>query len=206
MQKSWQPQFCNNDLQIERDEVICESFYQMRELEITLPKFEGGKITIKRDLFWRPDAVCVLLFDPRQDVVVLVEQFRIGTIDHPHSPWLLELVAGVVDEGETLEGVARRESIEEAGAEIERIEHLYRFSPSPGGAREYIDIFCAQVDAALLGGCHGLEEEGEDIKVHQFKTAEVFTMLSQGVIDNAPAIIALQWLQLHRERLIREWS
>lgn len=97
MSQDWNPLFNHNNVSIEEDTVICDSFYQMRRLTVSHQRFEGGEATITRDLFWRPDAVCVLLFDPKEDAVVLIEQFRVGTIDHPRSPWLLELVAGLVE-------------------------------------------------------------------------------------------------------------
>lgn len=205
MNEYWKPVFSREDFEIETDTVICQSFYQMREVVLNHQRFEGGRATLKRDLFWRPDAVCVLLYDPKVEKVVLIEQFRIGTIDHPRSPWLLELVAGLVEEGESPSDVVYRESIEESGAAVLALEHITRFTPSPGGVREYIDLFCAQVDSSELGGIHGLEEEGEDIKVHLFPVDHAFAMLKSGEIDNAPAIIALQWLQLNRASLKEKW-
>ncbi len=205
MKKYWNPVFTKADFEIEKDTVICQSFYQMREVVLNHQRFEGGSVQLKRDLFWRPDAVCVLLYDPKVEKVVLIEQFRIGTIDHPRSPWLLELVAGLVEEGESAADVAYRESIEEAGAKVLDLAHISRFTPSPGGVREYIDLFCACVDSTHIGGVHGLAEEGEDIKVHLFPVEDAFAMLKTGEVDNAPAIIALQWLQLNKESLKRQW-
>lgn len=206
MSQDWNPLFNHNNVSIEEDTVICDSFYQMRRLTVSHQRFEGGEATITRDLFWRPDAVCVLLFDPKEDAVVLIEQFRVGTIDHPRSPWLLELVAGLVEPGESPEQVAYREAVEEAGARIHCLEHISRFTPSPGGAREYIDLYCGCVDSRLISGVHGLEDEGEDIKVQHFASEQVFRMIQTGDIDNAPAIIAVQWLQLNKDRLCEMWS
>ena len=206
MSKHWSPAFSIADFEVEEDTVICDSFYQMREIKLRHKRFKGGGIEITRDLFWRPNAVCVLLYDPKREVVVLIEQFRIGTIDHPRSPWLLELVAGLVEPGETIEEVARRESIEEAGAEILQLEHISRFTPSPGGAREYVDLYCGCVNSDGLGGVHGLEGEGEDIKVHLFPVDVAVAMLKTGDVDNAAAIIAIQWLQLNKVVIKEKWS
>lgn len=206
MSEYWNPEFSVSDVDVEEDIVICNSFYQMREVTLRHQRFEGGEVQLKRDLFWRPDAVCVLLYDPWLDCVVLIEQFRIGTIDHPRSPWLLEIVAGLVEPGETAEEVACRESIEEAGAEILQLEHISRFTPSPGGAREYIDLYCGCVHSDGLSGIHGLEGEGEDIKVHLFTADIAIAMIKTGDIDNAAAIIALQWLQCNRSEIRDKWS
>lgn len=203
---AWQPRFSTADVQVEQDTVICQSFYQMRRLTVRHARFAGGDIEVSRDLCWRPNAVCVLLYDPDKDVVALIEQFRIGAIDHPRSPWLLELVAGLIEPGETAAEVAHRESQEEANAVVRQLELITRFTPSPGGVREYIDLYCGQVDSSTLGGVHGLAEEGEDILVHTLSSTAAFALLQQGVIDNAPAIIALQWLQLNLQRIQQLWG
>ena len=201
----WQPQFDNRDINLEEDKLLAQGFYQYRQLTVTHRSFSGEKITVKRDLLYKPNAVAVLLYDALEDKVVLIEQFRIGTYDHPRSPWLLELVAGIVEPQESLAEVARRECLEEAGLQIGQLQHIYKFSPSPGGVREYIDLFCASVNAEQALGLHGLAEEGEDIKVHVFDSQLAFSMLQSGQIDNAPAIIGLQWLQLHRGELQKSW-
>jgi ADP-ribose pyrophosphatase len=196
--RPWQPQFSVGDVNITGDKLLAASFYQFREITLEHSRFNGGLVKVKRDLFCRPNAVAVLLHDVKRDVVVMIEQFRIGALDHPRSPWLLEIVAGIVDEGENIEAVAMRESIEETGLELLSLEHIYQYSPSPGGAKEVIDLFYAQVDSTNAEGVHGLESEGEDIKVHVIPTKQAFNLLKTGVIDNSPAIIALQWLQLNQ--------
>ncbi|MCJ8337647.1 MAG: NUDIX domain-containing protein [Pseudomonadales bacterium] len=203
--KHWQPQYDSADVALEADKLLAQSFYQYRQLTVTHRSFSGEKITVQRDLFWRPNAVAVLLYDAQADKVVMIEQFRIGTYDHPRSPWLLELVAGIIEPGEELTEVANRECLEETGLQIGQLQHIFKFTPSPGGVREYIDLFCASVNSAQAVGLHGLAEEGEDIKVHVFDSEQAFSMLQSGDIDNAPAIIALQWLQLHRQSLQDAW-
>ncbi|MFC6670108.1 NUDIX domain-containing protein [Marinobacterium aestuariivivens] len=115
-------------------------------------------------------------------------------------------MAGLVESGESGEDVARREAVEEANLTLGEIEPISRFTPSPGAAREYIDLFCARVDAGGAGGVHGLDEEGEDIKVHRIAASDAFAMVRSGRIDNAPAIIAIQWLEMNRPRLRAGWA
>ncbi len=63
---------------------------------------------VKREIFERGHAAVLLPFDPERDEVVLVEQIRIAAYDTSVTPWLLEMVAGMIEEGETIEAVARR--------------------------------------------------------------------------------------------------
>lgn len=206
MAAKWSPALEHQHLSILQRERVYDGFFKMDKLSIEHACFAGGSARVQRELFLRDDAVCVLLYDAPRDRVVMIEQFRIGALDHPRSPWLLELVAGIVEPGETPEQVARREAIEEAGATLGEVLPITRYMVSPGGSREYIELLCAQVDSEGLGGIHGLAHEGEDIQVHLIDADTLFDMVADGRIDNAPSIIALQWLQLNRPRLQARWA
>jgi ADP-ribose pyrophosphatase len=171
-------------------------------------KFDGGQSPVlEREVLERGHAVAVLPYDPIRDEVVLIEQFRPGAISVNASNadmpvWLIEIVAGIIEKGENAEDVARRETIEEAGCEIigelDLISHYY---VTPGCSSETVTLFCGQVDATNVGGLHGLDEEGEDIRVFTVPARECFAMLQNGQLCNAMTIIAVQWLMLNRDRL-----
>jgi ADP-ribose pyrophosphatase len=201
MSPVWQPAFQLTDVRLEQDEPLYQGFFRLHRLTLSHPRFEGGRVRIQRELLDRGDAVCVLLYDPKRDAVVLVEQFRAGALGKVDSPWLLELVAGMVEAGESAEAVARRESVEEAGVELAELIPITGYLPSPGGCDEWIELFCALIDAPESGGVFGLDEEGEDIKVHVIPAVDAFALVRQRVVNNAAAIIALQWLQLNHDRL-----
>jgi ADP-ribose pyrophosphatase len=201
MSPVWQPAFQLTDVRLEQDEPLYQGFFRLHRLTLSHPRFEGGRVRIQRELLDRGDAVCVLLYDPKRDAVVLVEQFRAGALTKTDTPWLLELVAGIVEPGESAEDVARRESVEEAGVELAELIPITGYLPSPGGCDEWIELFCALVDAPESGGVFGLDEEGEDIKVHVIPAVDAFALVRQRVVNNAAAIIALQWLQLNHDRL-----
>lgn len=205
MSPAWQPNYTKNDFEIKKQETLYSGFFKMLKVHLRHRSFAGDWVEIQRELFYREDAVCVLLYDAKRQQVVLVEQFRVGAMDS-QSPWMLELVAGIVEQGESTEDVARREATEEAGAVLGEIKTIMRFVPSSGATREYIDLLCAQVDSEVISGIHGLEEEGEDIKVHCLSAADAFSLVETGIINNSPAIIALQWLQLHQQELDRCWA
>jgi ADP-ribose pyrophosphatase len=138
--------------------------------------------------------------------VVLVEQFRIGALEAPGDPWLLEIVAGVIDKpDETPEDVVRREAVEEANCYIQDIVHICDYFVSPGGTSERISLFCGKVDAVGVGGVCGLEEEAEDIRVTVMPFPEAIAQLQAGNIKSAAPIIALQWLQLNHDQLRVQW-
>lgn len=176
-------------------------------------RFDGSQSNIlEREILERGHAVAVLPYDPVRDEVVLIEQFRPGTISvqasNPDMPvWLTEIVAGIIEDGETAEDVARRETHEEAGCTIigtpELISHYY---VTPGCSSETVTLYYGQVDTTNVGGLHGVAEEGEDIRVFTVSAEECFAMLQNGQLCNATATIAVQWLMLHRDRIRREAS
>lgn len=197
--------FHHQDAEIISDRLVFKGFYEMRELLVRHACYERPPITIKRELMNRPDAVVVMLFDPRTDTVALIEQFRVGAQRAP-TPWLIECVAGLIDTNEQPADVARREALEEAGLHIGRLQWICNYFPSPGGTNEKIFLYVGEVDASSAGGIHGLDHEGEDILVHKIPFSEALNWLQAGHINNAASIIALQWLQLNLVTLKNEWG
>jgi ADP-ribose pyrophosphatase len=168
--------------------------------------FAGGwSGEIRREVFERGHAVGVLAYDPDRDAVILIEQFRIGAVAAGVPAWQCEVIAGIIDEGETPEAVARREAEEEAGCTIRDLVPICRYLVSPGGSSETVQLYCGRVDSAGIGGIHGLPEEHEDIRVEAVPFAEARDRLLAGRFGNAPTIIALQWLILNRDAVRARW-
>ncbi|MBH2035489.1 MAG: ADP-ribose diphosphatase [Pseudomonas sp.] len=197
----------DDDVEVVEREACFRGFYQLDRLHLRHRLFAGGMgKLINRELFVRHDAVCVLPYDPQRDCVVLIEQFRIGALDKSANPWLIELVAGLIDKDEQPEQVARREAVEEAGLELAELWPLTQYYPSPGGSDERVHLYVGRCDSRGAGGVHGLEEEGEDIRVLVWSLDEALAALDDGRIDNAASIIALQWLALNRDKVRERWA
>lgn len=191
--------FGREDMQLLAEEVGYKGFFRLLKVRLRHRLFAGGwGPTLTRELFDRGHAAAVLPYDPVRDEVVMVEQFRVGAIHNQHSPWLLEIVAGIVEEGESEEEVVRREAQEEAGLTLKTLTRALSYYSSPGGCSERITVFIGEVDAAEAAEHAGLVHEGEDIRVHRLPRAQAMRWLAEGKIDNAASVIALQWLELHR--------
>jgi ADP-ribose pyrophosphatase len=190
------------------DRIVCyQGFFRIDRYRLRHQLFRGGwSRELTREVFERGHAAAVLPYDPRLDQVVMVEQFRIGALEAPGGPWLLEIVAGIIEPGETPEEVIRREAVEESGCIIQEIEPICEYLVSPGGTSERLSLFCGKVDAAGAGGLHGLAEEEEDIRVVVLPATDAIAYVQAGKIQAAAPIIALQWLQLHRESLRHRWG
>ena len=201
-------QFTQKDIEIISSEKLYEGFYNMRKIQFRHKLFAGGwSGVVTRELLVKGAASAVIAYDPKLDNVVLVEQVRIGAYDPQlsTSPWLFELIAGMIETGETPENVALRESQEEAGIEIEHLQLALSVWDSPGGTFERIYLFAGKVDSTKAQGLHGLAEEHEDIRVHVVSRETAYEWVQQGKIDNGIAVMGLQWLQLNYRRLQQEW-
>jgi ADP-ribose pyrophosphatase len=199
-------EFKRSDVEIEQDRVAWRGFFQVREYRLRHRLFNGGwGRWLSRELFVRGPAVGVLPYDPVTDCILQVEQFRVGAMNRSSSPWLRELVAGIIDKDESPEEVARREAKEEAGLDIGKMEAIAEYYSSPGGSDEYFYLFCGQADLSAAGGHFGLAEEGEDIFATVLSFDDAMAMLDAGEINAAHSLIALQWLRLNRDALRQRW-
>ncbi|MCG7963787.1 MAG: NUDIX domain-containing protein [Candidatus Thiodiazotropha taylori] len=186
---------------------VYRGFLKINRYRLKHDLYMGGESeTIIRERIEDIGAVSVLLYDPRQDKVVLVEQFRIGVAGYQNPPWMLETIGGLQDGDESDESVARRESLEEANCKIGRLKRICEFVVSPGISVDRIKLYCGEVDSTNAAGVHGLDHEGEDIRVVVMDADEAIGELYQGRANSTSVIIALQWLAIHRESLKQEWD
>ncbi len=195
-----------NDVEIIEKKVVYRGYFRIDRYRLRHRLFAGGwSPELVREVFERGHVAAVLPYDPASDSVVLIEQFRIGACAAKFAPWLVEIVAGVIEEGESPEEVARRETMEETGCAVQDLAPVYTYLVSPGGTSESVNLFCGRVDARNAGGIHGNRSEHEDIRVGAVPFAEAAAKLKSGEIANGLALIALQWLAMNRDELRRRW-
>jgi ADP-ribose pyrophosphatase len=198
--------FGAQDVRVLESQVVWSGHYAMRKLTLQHRRFAGDwSDPLTREVFERGDAVGVLPYDPVTDSLVLIEQFRPGALRGDDSPWMLELIAGVVEPNESDEDVVHREAMEEAACELSELLPIATVFPSAGACSEQVRLFCGRVSKASIGGLHGLEEEGEDILVHSVARTDALQMVAHNRIPNGHTLIALQWLHIHGEKLRERW-
>ncbi len=193
------------EFKVIQKEAMYQGFFNLNRYQVQHTLFAGGwSEVLTRELFQRGNCVAVLLYDPDTDKLVIIEQFRMGPMTQPEvseRAWLLEIVAGAIEAGETAVEVAYRESEEEAGCVVQEMHLINEFYTSPGGASERISLFYGRIKADEVGGIHGLDEEHEDILVSTVSFAEAYAMIEDGRIESAIPIIAIQWLALNKHKL-----
>ena len=204
----------SKDVEVKSKKSIHDGFCSVKNYEMRQKYFDGGwSEPYIREFVAKPHAVAALPYDPKLDKVVLIEQLRPGAIDAAEqnemdTPWLIEIVAGIVEEKYkgSHKDFIKQEILEETGLEAKAFLHMYDYFTSPGCSTERIELFCARVDSTKAKEFAGLREEQEDIKVHVISTKEAFLALHAGQINNAAAIIALQWLDLNMNIIHQQWG
>ncbi len=192
---------------IHKKENVYRGFFNLNKYQLTNQLFQGGwSETYTREIFERGHAAAVLLFDRKRDKLVFVEQFRPGAMATENSPWLIELVAGMIEKGERPEEVVKRESVEEAGSSILGLQKICEYLVSPGGSSERIWLYLGQVDSLKVAKYAGLNFEHEDIKIHCVSSDTAFHWLDNGRLNNAMTIIAVQWLKLNLAEKDKFWA
>lgn len=195
-----------DDVEVSEKKSIYKGHFNVDNYRLRFTKFEEGwSNTIQRELVQGYRVVCVLLYDPDKHTVILVEQFRIGTLHSHHGPWQLEVVAGLVEDNEDILETLHRESEEEAGVTCADPIKLFEYWSTPGMTSERVHLYCARVDSSQASGIHGVAEEEEDIMVHVVDADDAIQATFDGQIDNAPSILALQWLQYNHQLLQQQW-
>jgi len=192
--------------EVVRHEVAYQGYFKVGRYFFRHSLHRGGMSeVISREVFERGQAGAVLPYDPARDEVILIRQFRAGSFVAGRHPFTWEAVAGIIEVNETAEVMIRREAVEEAGLDIADTLPIASVMLTPGACSESCEIFLGRVDTTNAGGIHGLPSEHEDILVKVLPFTEAYAMVERHEVDNAVAVVALQWLALHRDEVRKRW-
>jgi len=187
--------------EIVSETTLSDEWTRLSRYELDYTDRAGETHRLRREIYHRTEAACILLYDPKRDAVVLVRQFRLPVRLCGGDGWLIEVPAGLLD-GEQPEEAIRREAMEETGYRVTAVRRLFKAFTSPGAVTEYVHFFAATVDSAdrvAAGG--GVDHEHEDIEVLDVPLADAMRMIETGEICDAKTIMLLQWAALNRESL-----
>ena len=177
---------------------LYNGFFKMNEVVLKYRKYDGKwSNSIRRELFGGAQVAAVLPYDPISKEIILIQQFRPGTISKDINHYLDEIVAGIIDEGESPEIAAKRECLEETGCEVKKLIPIQGYFPAPGSSESFYHLFLGEVESFQGSKIQGLENENEDIFVKCFKIEDVKKKMEEGKIINGLTLIALQWFFLN---------
>tara|TARA_B100000401_G_scaffold426316_1_gene356806 strand:+ start:1299 stop:1880 length:582 start_codon:yes stop_codon:yes gene_type:complete len=177
---------------------LYNGFFEMNEVILKYKKYNGKwSQDIRRELFGGAQVAAVLPYDPVKKEIVMIQQFRPGTVSKNFDNYLFEIVAGIIDKEEKPEQTAKRECLEETGCKIKKLEPIQGYFPAPGSSESFYHLFLGEVEAFEGERIMGLKIENEDIRVRSFKIDQIKEKMQKGEILNGLTLIALQWFFLN---------
>ena len=200
------------DVTIETERRVWDGRFPLEEVRFRHRRFDGAMSDVRTWELWRRGCAAALLpYDPQADVVVLIEQFRLPALAAGIDPVLVELPAGLCDDGEAPEATAIRETREEIGLRADRLERIGAFLLTPGGSDELSFVFAGRVrapaaDADGMAGVSGLTAEHEDIRARIWPASRAVEAALAGQFTNSITMIALLWFAARRDWLRERWT
>ena len=176
---------------------LYKGFFNLNKYEFIHKKHDGTWTEkVEREIFSGAHVSTLLPFDPIKKEIVLIKQFRAGTLQRYDKDYLYEIVAGIINENEIPEETAKRECLEETGCKVNKIKEIQTYFPAPGSSESYYHLYLGEINSFEGERIMGIENENEDILVKAFKINEVKNMLNRKMIKNGLTLIALQWFFL----------
>lgn len=185
-------------VEIESRRYLLEDVFKVEEAYLRHENFDGTMSgTIRRINFERGNSVAVLVYNLDTKKLVLLNQFRYPAYVENGPGWITEVIAGIIDSGETPEESARREAQEETGLEVENVEFIASFYPSPGGCSEQIYLYYVEIsgEKAKYNETGGLASEHENIRTLELSLEEALGQIRSGEIRDAKTILGIFWLE-----------
>lgn len=200
------------DIEILSDEAVWDGRFPIQRIRFRNRRFDGAMSGIRTWELWRRGKAAALLpYDPVADAVVLIEQFRLPALAAGVDPVLVEVPAGLVDDGEDVAATLIREAEEEMGLTPRRLVPIGRFLLTAGGSDELVSISVGEVTAPEAGpdglaGSAGLASEDEDIRIRVWPASRAIEQALAGRFPNSVTTISLLWLAAKRDGLRADWS
>lgn len=187
----------NPDITILKTDILSNNWYTLNKVTFTVRKKDGTTEIQSREAYDRGNGAVILLYNKISNTVILTRQFRLPTyINGNTSGMLIEACAGLLD-NDNPEDCIKRETEEETGYKISKVEKVFEAYMSPGSVTEILYFFVAEYSSDMkINDGGGLEEEGEQIEVLELSFNEALTMIDTGEIKDAKTIMLLQHLRI----------
>ncbi|WP_207422769.1 GDP-mannose pyrophosphatase NudK [Desertivirga brevis] len=192
------------DIKITENTLLSDNWYTLRRYTYESTLSSGETISQTREAYDRGNGAVILLYNPELETLILTRQFRLPTFINGNTDgMLIEACAGLLDKDQP-EDCIRRETEEETGYRIDKVQKVFEAYMSPGSVTELLYFFIAEYSKGMKvsdGG--GLEEEQENIEVLELKFDEAVQMVAEGRIRDAKTIMLIQYLQINKHTFFK---
>ncbi|RQO40824.1 GDP-mannose pyrophosphatase NudK [Chryseobacterium sp. KBW03] len=187
----------NPNITLLNTEILSDNWYTLNKVTYSVSRKDGTTETQSREAYDRGNGAVILLYNKTSNTVILTRQFRLPTYINGNSTgMLIEACAGLLD-NDNPEDCIKRETEEETGYKISKVEKIFEAYMSPGSVTEILYFFIAEYSHEMkINDGGGLEEEGENIEVLELPFEQSLSMIDTGEIKDAKTIMLLQHLRI----------
>lgn len=189
----------NPKISIQKTELLSDNWYILNKVTFDYQKADNSIITQQREVYDRGNGAAILLYNKENKTIILTRQFRLPTyLNGNKSGMMVEVCAGLLDQDEPEQCIIR-ETEEETGYRISKVQKIMETYMSPGAITEILYLFIGEYDASMKvsdGG--GLEEEQENIEVIEMSFDQAYNMIATGELKDAKTIMLLQYAKINK--------
>lgn len=179
-------------------EELSSNWYTLNKYTYDFQLNDGTWVQQKREAYDRGNGAAILLYNKEHKTIILTKQFRMPTfVNGNEDGFMIEVCAGLLD-NDNAEDCIKKETEEETGYRISKVEKVLEAYSSPGSVTEILHLFIAEYSAKMKvseGG--GVEAESEDIEVLEIPYNEALDMVAKGIIKDMKSIVLLQYAQIN---------
>ncbi|MBZ4034417.1 GDP-mannose pyrophosphatase NudK [Flavobacterium sp. 17A] len=183
----------NPEVQIKETKLLSDNWYILNRVTFDYKKENGEIETHNREVYDRGNGAGILLYNSTKKTVILTRQFRLPTfLNGNKDGMMIEVCAGLLDQ-DNPENAIIRETEEETGYRISKVQKVFETYMSPGAVTEILYLFVGEYDESMKvseGG--GLDAEQENIEVLEFTFDQAYAMIESREITDAKTIMLLQ--------------
>ena len=185
-------------IKIQKTELLSDNWYILNKVTFDYQKKDNSWITQKREVYNRGNGAAILLYNSTKKKVILTRQFRLPTyLNENETGMMIEVCAGLLDEDDPEQCIIR-ETEEETGYRLTKVNKVMETYMSPGAVTEILYLFVGEYDKSMKvndGG--GVAHEEENIEVMEMTYDEAYSMIESGKIQDAKTIILLQYAKIN---------
>ncbi|WP_406845608.1 NUDIX domain-containing protein [Flavobacterium soyae] len=187
----------NPEIEITETKLLSDNWYILNRVSFSYKKEKEEAQIHTREVYDRGNGAGILLYNSDKKTVILTRQFRLPTfLNGNKTGMMIEVCAGLLDQDNPEQAIIR-ETEEETGYRIKKVQKVVETYMSPGAVTEILYLFVGEYDESMKvseGG--GLDAEQENIEVLEYTFDEAYAMIESGEITDAKTILLLQHVKI----------